>query len=58
MSENFQGADVSQLLAQRAQGDRAALDVATQIVYAELRKIADGYLRRERGNHNFPWRWW
>jgi len=43
--------DVTQLLAQWGTGDRAALDAATRIVYAELRKIADGYLRREGGQH-------
>jgi RNA polymerase sigma factor (TIGR02999 family) len=50
LPEHRQG-DVTQLLAQWAQGDRAALDAATRIVYAELRKIADSYLHRERGEH-------
>lgn len=43
--------DVTQLLVQWGQGDRAALDAATRMVYAELRKIADSYLQRERGEH-------
>jgi RNA polymerase sigma factor (TIGR02999 family) len=43
--------DVTQLLGRWADGDRGALDSLTPIVYAELRKIADGYLRRERGSH-------
>ena len=43
--------DVTQLLTQWGQGDRAALDAATRIVYAELRKIAEGYLQQERGQH-------
>jgi RNA polymerase sigma factor (TIGR02999 family) len=43
--------DVTQLLAQWGQGDRAALDAATRIVYAELRKIAESYLHREREEH-------
>ncbi len=43
--------DVTQLLARWAQGDRSALDGLIPIVYAELRKIADGYLRRERSGH-------
>ncbi|PWU01702.1 MAG: RNA polymerase subunit sigma-70 [Terriglobia bacterium] len=43
--------DVTQLLAQWAQGDRRALDSLTSAVYSELRKIADGYLRRERSGH-------
>lgn len=50
MPENPQG-DVTQLLAQWGQGDRAALDAATRLVYAELRKIAEGYLHQERGDH-------
>ncbi len=41
--------DVTQLLSKWAQGDRAALDAATRAVYSELHKIAEGYLRRERG---------
>src|SRR3989442_8575811 len=36
--------DVTQLLAQWSQGDRGALDSLMPIVYAELRKIAGGYL--------------
>ena len=32
-------------------GDRAALDSLTSVVYAELRRIANGYLRRERRDH-------
>jgi RNA polymerase sigma factor (TIGR02999 family) len=43
--------DVTQLLAQWKNGDRAALDAATNMVYAELRRIADAYLRNERDNH-------
>ena len=43
--------DLTQLLAQWGQGDRGALDSLMPIVYAELRKIAEGYLRRERSGH-------
>jgi DNA-directed RNA polymerase specialized sigma24 family protein len=43
--------DVTQLLADWGRGDRTALDLLTSVVYAELRKIADGYLRRERRDH-------
>jgi RNA polymerase sigma factor (TIGR02999 family) len=43
--------DVTQLLARWAGGDQAALDALMPIVYAELRRIADAYLRRERGDH-------
>ncbi len=49
MSES-QG-DVTHLLAQWREGDRSALDAATRIVYSELRKIAEGYLRKERSEH-------
>ncbi len=44
-------ADVTQLLARWAEGDRSALDGLMPIVYGELRRIADGYLRRERSGH-------
>jgi RNA polymerase sigma-70 factor (ECF subfamily) len=50
VSEEAQG-DVTQLLVRWGQGDRAALDAATRIVYAELRKIAQSYLRQERREH-------
>ena len=43
--------DVTRLLADWADGDRAALDVLMPIVYGELRKVADAYLRRERSDH-------
>lgn len=39
------------MLAQWGHGDRAALDSLTSVVYAELRKIANGYLRGEREGH-------
>src|SRR6185369_6777236 len=43
--------DITQLLASWSQGDRAALDALTPLVYSELRKIADKYLRSERSDH-------
>jgi len=43
--------DVTLFLEQWSHGDRAALDAATRIVYAELRSIADSYLKRERVGH-------
>ena len=43
--------DVTQLLEQWAGGNRGALDALMPVVYEELRKIADGYLRRERTGH-------
>jgi RNA polymerase sigma-70 factor (ECF subfamily) len=45
------GGDVTELLAQWAEGDRGAFDALMPIVYGELRRIADAYLRRERGGH-------
>jgi len=42
---------VTQLLARWADGDQSALDALMPVVYAELRKIADAYLRRERSDH-------
>jgi RNA polymerase sigma factor (TIGR02999 family) len=45
------GRDVTQLLEQWADGNRGALDALMPVVYGELRKIADGYLRRERAGH-------
>lgn len=43
--------DVTQLLARWAGGEQGALDALMPIVYAELRRIADAYLRRERRDH-------
>ena len=45
------GRDVTQLLDRWATGDRGALDALMPVVYGELRKIADAYLRRERTGH-------
>jgi RNA polymerase sigma factor (TIGR02999 family) len=42
---------ITQLLVRWAEGDRSALDSLTPVVYSELRKIAEGYLRRERDGH-------
>jgi hypothetical protein len=33
-------------------GDRRALDDLTPIVYAELRRLAHRYIRRERADHS------
>jgi RNA polymerase sigma factor (TIGR02999 family) len=43
--------EVTGLLARWADGDQSALDALMPIVYGELRKIADAYLRRERATH-------
>src|SRR5215510_10446821 len=39
------------LLKRWSDGDRAALDQITPIVYRELRLLADGYMRREASGH-------
>jgi hypothetical protein len=39
---------VTQLLLQWKQGDRAAVDLLTPLVYDELRRLAAHYLRDER----------
>ena len=40
---------VTALLRRWRGGDRAALDALVPLVYAELKRVAEGYLRRERG---------
>lgn len=42
---------LSQLLIEWANGSQAALDQLTPLVYGELKKLARGYLRRERADH-------
>jgi RNA polymerase sigma factor (TIGR02999 family) len=42
---------VTQLLISAQRGDKAALDRLLPVVYAELRRLAAAYLRRERSNH-------
>ncbi|HKX31702.1 MAG TPA: sigma-70 family RNA polymerase sigma factor [Blastocatellia bacterium] len=41
---------ITRLLAQWSNGDHAALDELMPLVYDELRRVAIGHLRRERGN--------
>jgi RNA polymerase sigma factor (TIGR02999 family) len=43
--------NVTELLAAWSQGDRGALDALMPVVYGELRRIARGYLARERRDH-------
>jgi RNA polymerase sigma factor (TIGR02999 family) len=43
--------EVTQLLAKLSNGDRTALDELLPLVYEELRRLADRYLRRERSDH-------
>jgi ECF sigma factor len=44
--------DVSTLLRAWSDGDHGALDALTPIVYAELRRLAHRYMRRERADHS------
>jgi RNA polymerase sigma factor (TIGR02999 family) len=51
MSDEPEGAvrtQVTQLLVEWGAGNKASLDLLTPLVYAELRKLAQGYLARER----------
>lgn len=43
--------EVTDLLVKWSEGDSDALDKLLPIVYAELRRIADSYLRREHSGH-------
>lgn len=42
---------LTELLGEVKAGDKAALDRLVPLAYAELRRLADGYLRRERPDH-------
>lgn len=48
------GADVTGLLVAVSQGDEAARARLIEAVYAELRRLARGYLKRERPDHSLP----
>jgi RNA polymerase sigma factor (TIGR02999 family) len=43
--------EITQLLAAWSEGNQAALDQLYPLVYNELRRLAHGYLRRERKGH-------
>ena len=43
--------DITVLLDRWTQGDHEAVNVLTPLVYSHLRKVAIGYLRRERSDH-------
>jgi RNA polymerase sigma-70 factor (ECF subfamily) len=45
------GKDVTILLAELAKGNKEAASKLIPMVYDELRRLADGYMRRERGDH-------
>jgi len=42
---------VTQLLIESGKGKKEALDALLPLVYAELHRLAESYLRRERANH-------
>src|SRR5262245_53785460 len=48
------GSDVTRLLLAWSDGHPAAGDALMDAVYSELRKMARGYLRRERAGHSLP----
>jgi RNA polymerase sigma factor (TIGR02999 family) len=50
-STSNQAGQVTQLLKRWSEGDQSALDELTPLVYNELRKVADAYLRQERPDH-------
>lgn len=43
--------DVTQLLLALSNGNRAAVDSLLPLIYKELRRLAGGYMQRERPNH-------
>jgi RNA polymerase sigma factor (TIGR02999 family) len=44
--------EVTQLLLAWSDGDQTALEELTPLVYAELHRLAEGYMRRERPGHH------
>src|ERR1041385_4130975 len=42
---------ITQILRSWSQGEKAAIDQVIPLVYSELRRLADSYLRRERPDH-------
>jgi RNA polymerase sigma factor (TIGR02999 family) len=48
------GSDVTGLLVAWSKGDEAARSALLDAVYAELRRLARGYLQRERTDHSLP----
>jgi len=49
--QTFLSHDITRLLHDWGQGDRDALEQLIPVVYQDLRKIANGYLRAERPGH-------
>ena len=48
---SFPSHEITQLLAEWSDGNQGALDKLYPLVYNELRRLAHGYLRRERKGH-------
>ena len=48
---SYDATAITELLARAQRGDTGAEDAAARRVYAELRKLADAFLRRERADH-------
>jgi len=51
MTNDSRPGDVTVLLQAWSRGDREAMDRLTPLVYQELRRLAAGYMRRERAGH-------
>lgn len=49
--ELTRGTSVTAILREFAAGDKSALDRLVPLIYTELRKLADGHLRREPAGH-------
>jgi len=50
-SENNSTSDVTRLLLDWGHGDQSALDSLLPLIYNELRRVAENYLRRDRPGH-------
>lgn len=46
-----ESADITQMLIELTDGNKEVVNEILPLIYAELRKLASGYLRKERGNH-------
>jgi RNA polymerase sigma-70 factor (ECF subfamily) len=51
MNESGIGKPITQILSELKGGNQQALDELLPLVYDELRRLANGYLRKERVNH-------
>ncbi len=46
-----QSTDITQMLIELTDGNKEVVNEILPLIYAELRKLASNYLRKERGNH-------